>query len=118
MATSVLGGGWRLSSRFSRSGPQPALGLAPHHRGRSRMFGPGDAPSARPALPLSKNCCFQGEIDCSLAFQRWAASTIVISPLVTASTSLNLSSTEKTGGRANGSSLHEEPDITPLPSFV
>ena len=37
---------------------------------------------------------------------------------MTARTSLNLSSIEKTGGRANGSSLHEEPDITTLPDFV
>src|SRR5207302_7767862 len=85
---------------------------------RSRRFGPGGPPSTRPALPLSKNCCFQREIDCSLALPRRAASTIVISPLMTARTSLNLSSTEKTGGRANGSSLHEEPDITPMPEFV
>jgi len=37
---------------------------------------------------------------------------------MTASTSRNLSSTGKTGGRANAGSFHEEPDITALPQFV
>ncbi len=60
----------------------------------------------------------QREIDCSLAFPRRAASTIVISPPMTESTSRSLSPTEKTGGRDTASSLHEEPDTTALPDFV
>jgi hypothetical protein len=79
---------------------------------------PGGPPSAKPALPLSRNCCFQREIDCSDALPRRAASTIVISPLMTARTSRYLSSREKTGERAKASSLHEEPDVTPTPEFA
>jgi hypothetical protein len=39
--------------------------------------------------------------------------SLVISPLMTARTSRNLSSTGKTEERATGSSLHEEPDTNP-----
>lgn len=35
---------------------------------RSRAFGLTGPLSAKPALPPSRNCCFQREIDCSLAF--------------------------------------------------
>ena len=84
---------------------------------RSRWLGSSLPLSARPYLPPSRNCRFQVEIDCSLALPRRAASAVVISPLMTARTSLNLSSTEKTEGRATCSSLHKEPDTNPHARF-
>src|SRR5205814_825214 len=73
---------------------------------RSRGLTPGLPPSPRPALPPSRNCRFQVEIDCSDAFPRRAASATLISPLMTARTSRHLSSIEKTEGRATYSSPH------------
>jgi len=84
---------------------------------RSRWLGSSLPLSARPCLPPSRNRRFQVEIDCSLALPRRAASAVVISPLMTARTSLNLSSTEKTEGRATCSSLHKEPDTNPHARF-
>ena len=55
--------------------------------------------------------------DCSLTFPRRAASATLISPEMTERTIRNLSSTGKTGGRATGSSLHEEPDTNPPARF-
>ena len=114
----VLVGPRRSSALFfqtrSSTCASPSAAFSSSTRPRAAAAHAGSAAACRPrrgpALPPSRNCRFQVEIDCSDAFPRRAASATLISPEMTARTSLNLSSTEKTEGRATISSLHEEPD--------
>ena len=130
----TAGNGPRRRSLPAQAGHAPATATAPSPDGpAAHVVASADAPPSalrslraspltrvgarfaslgQTALPPSRNSRFQFEIDCSDAFPRRAASA-TRSPEMTERTSRYLSSTEKTEGRATGSSLHEEPDTNP-----